>query len=84
MQGGEPIKKHREALKEGVPTVVVATPGRLKALCDDDTLDLGQVQHFVIDECDEMLGQLGEPPARSFNDRAAPLTINADPHPDVG
>merc|ERR1711865_914542 len=54
--GGEPIKKHE--LKESVPHIVVATPGRLLALAKDKTLDLSKVKHFVLDECDQMLEQL--------------------------
>merc|ERR1711907_762477 len=56
--GGEPIKKHRDELKESVPHVIVATPGRLLALAKDKTLDLTKVKHFVLDECDQMLEQL--------------------------
>jgi len=56
--GGEPIKKHRDEIKEQVPHVVVATPGRLFALAKDKTLDLSKVKHFVLDECDQMLEQL--------------------------
>merc|ERR1712070_556794 len=56
--GGEPIKKHKDELKESVPHIVVATPGRLLALTKDKTLDLGKVKHFVLDECDQMLEQL--------------------------
>merc|ERR1711998_665419 len=56
--GGEPIKKHRDELKESVPHVIVATPGRLLALAKDKTLDLSKVKHFVLDECDQMLEQL--------------------------
>jgi len=56
--GGEPIKKHREELKESMPHIIVATPGRLLALCNDKTLDLSKVKHFVLDECDQMLEQL--------------------------
>merc|ERR1719486_786322 len=56
--GGEPIKKHRDELKESMPHIIVATPGRLLALCKDKTLDLSKVKHFVLDECDQMLEQL--------------------------
>jgi len=58
--GGEPIKKHRDEIKESVPHIVVATPGRLLALATDKekTLDLSKVKHFVLDECDQMLEQL--------------------------
>merc|ERR1711977_112660 len=56
--GGEPIKKHRDEIKESVPHIIVATPGRLLALAKDKTLDLSKVKHFILDECDQMLEQL--------------------------
>merc|ERR1711959_870918 len=37
--GGEPIVNHRKELKEAMPHIIVATPGRLFALCKDKTLD---------------------------------------------
>merc|ERR1712070_766450 len=56
--GGEPIVKHRTELKEAMPHIIVATPGRLLALIKDKTLDMSKVKHFVLDECDQMLEQL--------------------------
>merc|ERR1712147_71766 len=60
--GGEPITKHLDELKESMPHVIVATPGRLLALTkkkgDKAALDLSKVKHFVLDECDQMLEQL--------------------------
>lgn len=58
--GGTPIRKNREVLKsdEG-PHIVVGTPGRMKALCvGSNDMDLSNVKHFVLDECDKMLEQL--------------------------
>ncbi|KAI9175489.1 Suppressor of the cold-sensitive snRNP biogenesis mutant brr1-1 [Blastocladiella emersonii ATCC 22665] len=37
------------------PQVLVATPGRLKALVRDSKISLRNVKHFVIDECDKLL-----------------------------
>merc|ERR1712070_502122 len=56
--GGEPITKHLHELKESMPHVIVATPGRLLALTkkkggDKAALDLSKVKHFVLDECDQ-------------------------------
>jgi len=61
--GGEPITKHLDELKESMPHIIVATPGRLLALTrkkggDKAALDLSKVKHFVLDECDQMLEQL--------------------------
>lgn len=52
--GGEHILKQIKALKR--PThIVVATPGRLKDLCQRGDVDLSQVKTVVLDEADEML-----------------------------
>lgn len=57
--GGINIKQQREELKEKPPSVIVATPGRLKALAKDGDISLKQCGHFILDECDKMLEQLG-------------------------
>ena len=58
--GGTPIAKDAELLKnkETAPHIVVATPGRLKALVRDKLIDLSHVKNFVIDECDKVLEEL--------------------------
>ena len=59
--GGTPVVKDQETLrdKNKCPHVVVATPGRLNALVRDKTLDASKIKHFILDECDKMLEQLG-------------------------
>jgi ATP-dependent RNA helicase UAP56/SUB2 len=59
--GGTPVSKDSEILrdKSKCPHIVVATPGRLNALARDKVLDAKNVKHFVLDECDKMLEQLG-------------------------
>lgn len=59
--GGTPITKDSEVLKDKskCPHIVVATPGRLNALTRDKILVPSHVKHFVLDECDKMLEQLG-------------------------
>lgn len=53
--GGVPKGKQRSALSyEGVD-MLVATPGRLRDLADEGTLDLTHVQYLVLDEADRML-----------------------------
>ena len=54
-----PIDKDKKTLKENPPHIVVATPGRLKALIRDRSLNLKNIKHFVLDECDKMLDALG-------------------------
>ena len=55
-----PIDKDKKTLKENPPHIVVATPGRLKALIRDRSLNLKNIKHFVLDECDKMLDALGK------------------------
>lgn len=40
--------------------MVVGTPGRTLALIRNKTLNLRHIKHFILDECDKMLEQLGE------------------------
>jgi len=56
--GGVPIVTDRKELKEKVPHILIATPGRLIQLLDEGTLKLNEVKHFILDECDEILEQL--------------------------
>ena len=58
--GGISIKKDEEVMKNNCPHIVVGTPGRILALCRDKTLNLKHIKHFILDECDKMLEQLGE------------------------
>merc|ERR1719183_895400 len=55
--GGLPVKQHREMLKDSskCPHVIVGTPGRIKALAEEKSLDLTHLPHFVVDECDKCL-----------------------------
>ncbi len=57
--GGISIKKDEEVLKNNCPHIVVGTPGRIMALVRDKTLNTKHIKHFVLDECDKMLDQLG-------------------------
>ena len=58
--GGLGIKKDEETIKKNCPNIVVGTPGRVLALIRSNTLNLKHVKHFVLDECNKMLEQLGE------------------------
>ena len=57
--GGINIKKDEETLRTNCPHIVVGTPGRILALIRQKTLNLKHVKHFILDECDKMLEQLG-------------------------
>ena len=52
--GGVSINPQMMSLRSGAE-VVVATPGRLLDLVDHNALNLGQVQHLVLDEADRLL-----------------------------
>lgn len=56
--GGVNIKTNRDILKNECPHVVVGTPGRILALAREKSLQLDQIQHFVLDECDRVLEAL--------------------------
>merc|ERR1712042_326844 len=56
--GGLGVKKDEQVLKTNCPHIVVGTPGRILALARDKVLNLKNVKHFVLDECDKMLEAL--------------------------
>jgi ATP-dependent RNA helicase UAP56/SUB2 len=56
--GGLHIKTHKEMLKNECLDIVVGTPGRILALARDKDLNLKNVKHFIMDECDRMLESL--------------------------
>ncbi|KAK8747862.1 hypothetical protein OTU49_016193 [Cherax quadricarinatus] len=56
--GGLNIQKDEETLKSNCPHIVVGTPGRVLALVRNKKLNLRNLKHFVLDECDKMLEQL--------------------------
>jgi hypothetical protein len=60
--GGTPVAADQAVLKDKTkcPHIVVGTPGRMNALVRDKSLKAGGVKHFVLDECDKMLEQIGQ------------------------
>merc|ERR1712133_27254 len=56
--GGMNIKKDQDTLKKNCPHIVVGTPGRILALTRERSLNLRNLKHFVLDECDKMLEAL--------------------------
>uniref|UniRef100_A0A3Q3CDH8 RNA helicase n=1 Tax=Haplochromis burtoni TaxID=8153 RepID=A0A3Q3CDH8_HAPBU len=66
--GGLSIKKDEEELKKNSPHIVVGTPGRILALTRSKTLNLRHIKHFILDECDKMLEQLGNLSLIKFNE----------------
>ena len=58
--GGMLVQKDEQTLRNNCPHIVVGTPGRILALIRTRHLNLKNIKHFVLDECDKMLDQLGE------------------------
>jgi len=56
--GGMPIEKDKKVLKDDTPHIVVGTPGRILGLVRAKALNLKNIKHFVLDECDKMLDAL--------------------------
>jgi ATP-dependent RNA helicase UAP56/SUB2 len=56
--GGMPEREHIELFKSNCPHIVVATPGRMKALVAKGAVKLDKLKHFVLDECDSLLKEL--------------------------
>merc|ERR1711973_31703 len=56
--GGMAIAKDEQVLKNNCPHIVVGTPGRILGLVRAKALNLKNIKHFVLDECDKMLDQL--------------------------
>lgn len=54
LYGGVAKHDQRAAVKKGVH-IVVATPGRLKDLCEEKCLNLSNVTYLILDEADRML-----------------------------
>jgi superfamily II DNA/RNA helicase len=58
--GGVDIIQNQNVLKNEQPNIVVGTPGRIIALIGNKSLSVLKLKHFVLDECDKMLEQLGK------------------------
>ena len=46
--------------KNGHPHIIIGTPGKILALINKKKLNLSNLKHFVIDECDKMLDEVGK------------------------
>jgi len=55
--GGVPIAQDKKDLASP-PQIIIGTPGRVLHLCNDGTIKLDHVKHFILDECDQMLEEL--------------------------
>ena len=59
--GGEREADQILKLKNEKPNIIIGTPGRVLSLLRFRKLSVDNVQAFIIDECDKMLGALGKP-----------------------
>jgi ATP-dependent RNA helicase UAP56/SUB2 len=57
--GGVPVTTHKEELKTNTPNIVIGTPGRVLQLVEDGDLNLKALKFFILDECDQLLEQMG-------------------------
>lgn len=57
--GGTSTTANAEVLKNEKPHIIVGTPGRVCALIRDGILNLKNIKHFILDECDKLLDSLG-------------------------
>eukprot|EP00835_Amoeboradix_gromovi_P000806 NODE_30_length_32972_cov_0.541052.p9 type:complete len:363 gc:universal NODE_30_length_32972_cov_0.541052:29119-28031(-) len=55
--GGISLRDNLDALKMNKPSIIVATPGRMKQLVNEKHVILDKTKFFVLDECDKMLGE---------------------------
>jgi len=56
--GGIPVQTNKDILRDDKPHVVIGTPGRILQLVEEKSLDVKNIKHFVLDECDKMLEAL--------------------------
>jgi ATP-dependent RNA helicase UAP56/SUB2 len=56
--GGQLKDDNVAVLKKNPPHILVGTPGRILQLVKEGHLDLKQVKHFILDECDNVLEKL--------------------------
>jgi len=69
--GGVDKGSQKASLRAGVD-VVVATPGRLLAMINEQTIDVSKVTYFVLDEADRLLDMGFEPDVRAISAAIGP------------
>ncbi len=59
--GGVPLGPQLDLLRNtaAMPHILVGTPGRVLDLIRQRALSLAHIKHFILDECDRMLEDLG-------------------------
>jgi superfamily II DNA/RNA helicase len=57
--GGVPIQENKTVLAgDNCPHIIIGTPGRILQLAIEKSLNLSNIKHFILDECDKMLESL--------------------------
>ncbi|GAM20382.1 hypothetical protein SAMD00019534_035570 [Acytostelium subglobosum LB1] len=56
--GGIPVPTQKDMLRDKKPNIIIGTPGRVLQLANDRILNLKNIKHFVLDECDSLLESL--------------------------
>jgi len=57
--GGVPFDDNKRMIDKEKPHVLIGTPGRLMHLVREKVANLDKVQRFIMDECDNMLLEIG-------------------------
>lgn len=62
--GGQPIQENIKLLKnpEKAPHIIIGTPGRILALCQQKIIKGENTKIFVLDECDKLIEETGKFP----------------------
>jgi len=56
--GGVNFSEHKTLIQDDCPSILIATPGRVLHLLNEDVLKLDRLTRFVLDECDKLLESL--------------------------
>lgn len=76
--GGIQADEDRNLIQtQGVPHVVIGTPGRVLQLVKEGTLDFKNVKYFVLDECDKMLESNGNYKRNESNSNEPKLILHS-------
>lgn len=58
--GGNPVDEDITKLQNGLPTIFIGTPGRTLDLLNRRVVYFRHVKHFIVDEVDECISELGK------------------------
>ena len=56
--GGQKISRDAEILRENCPHIVIGTPSRAFTMINRGHLDVKNLKHLILDECEKIIGQL--------------------------